>query len=121
MKELARFVYFGGVKATHLRPLIWKYLLGHYSPRSTGEEREQADQEARLHYDEIRAVDEEIKKVHGCDVIETQGLMQPNPVQRCGICGSNTKSSLLVGSCEVCENNSRVRKLFLTSSPLEKG
>ena len=65
VKELARYVYFGGVKVAHLRPLVWMYLLGHYPPDSTREERVKIDQDSANRYNEIRAVDEDIKKVDG--------------------------------------------------------
>ena len=63
LSELARYVYFGGVKSPRLRPLIWLYLLGHYPPGSGEEDRRILDQECIQQYQKIRAEDEEIKKV----------------------------------------------------------
>ena len=63
LDQLSRYVYFGGIQSKNLRPLIWLYLLGHYPPGCDAAERRRVDQESKRKYEEIRAVDEEIKEV----------------------------------------------------------
>ena len=74
--ELARHVYYGGVRAKHLRPLVWLYLLGYYHPESNEDDRRKIDEESKLHYSRIRMVDNEIKLVSD-DVIVTSTLFLP--------------------------------------------
>ncbi|XP_076802337.1 small G protein signaling modulator 1-like isoform X3 [Clavelina lepadiformis] len=62
IEELSRYVYFGGVEPS-LRPIVWLYLLGHYSAASSPEEQQTTDAVALTNYQDIMMQWLEVKKI----------------------------------------------------------